>query len=150
MTTYYYCFSPETQPGLSPAESTKPLVVRPPWTAIIIIMYKPKRLSRLPSTVLLYTSRGDSRCPTLVTIITTTLLIIKYDRWKKEVISHQTEIIFPVCGRDSQAGFSESVYCRYRNTNFNSLNMLTTMFKKMVFVDTSIYAKRGINWLNMC
>ena len=45
--------------------------------------------------------------------------------------------------QDSEA----SMYWWYRNTNFNSLNMLTTMFKKMVFVDTSIYAKRGKNVL---
>ena len=45
--------------------------------------------------------------------------------------------------QDSEA----SVYWWYRNTNFNSLNMLTTMFRKMVFVDTSINAKQGKNAL---
>ena len=49
MTTYcfpqtryvlYYPSPREPKPGLSPAESTKSLVVRPPWTAIIIIMYR--------------------------------------------------------------------------------------------------------------
>jgi hypothetical protein len=46
-------------------------------------------------------------------------------------------------GQDSET----SVYCRYRNINFNSLNMLSTMFKKMVIVDASINAKQGINAL---
>jgi len=46
-------------------------------------------------------------------------------------------------GQDSET----SVYCRYRNINFNSLNMLSTMFKKMVIVDASNNAKQGINAL---
>jgi hypothetical protein len=44
------------------------------------------------------------------------------------------------------AGFGDKRVLRYRNINFNSLNMLSTMFK-MVIVDASINAKQGINAL---